>query len=243
VVTGPNMGGKSTYMRQAALIVLMAYIGSFVPAQAVTLGPVDRIFTRVGASDDLASGRSTFMVEMTETATILHHATAQSLVLMDEIGRGTSTYDGLSLAWACAEYLATKLKALTLFATHYFELTDLPALLSGVANIHLDAVEHDEHIVFMHQVQPGAASKSYGLQVAQLAGVPKAVILQAQRKLAALEQQPKAPSTVKATLPAQADLFAEPAPHPVLTQLGGIDPDDLTPRQALDLLFALKRQL
>jgi DNA mismatch repair protein MutS len=244
VVTGPNMGGKSTYMRQAALIVLMAYIGSFVPAQAATLGPVDRIFTRVGASDDLASGRSTFMVEMTETATILHHATAQSLVLMDEIGRGTSTYDGLSLAWACAEYLATKLKALTLFATHYFELTELPSLLTGVANIHLDAVEHDEHIVFMHQVQPGAASKSYGLQVAQLAGVPKTVIQQARRKLAALEQQqPKADSALQAAKPAQADLFAEAPPHPVLTQLSGIDPDDLTPRQALDLLFALKRQL
>ena len=244
VVTGPNMGGKSTYMRQAALIVLMAYIGSFVPAAAATLGPVDRIFTRVGASDDLASGRSTFMVEMTETATILHHATAQSLVLMDEIGRGTSTYDGLSLAWACAEYLANKLKALTLFATHYFELTDLPTLLPGVANIHLDAVEHDEHIVFMHQVQDGAASKSYGLQVAQLAGVPKVVIQQARRKLQALEQQhPVADKPRPATLPAQAELFAEPAPHPVLEQLTQLDPDDLSPRQALELLFALKRQL
>jgi DNA mismatch repair protein MutS len=244
VVTGPNMGGKSTYMRQAALIVLMAYIGSFVPAQRAVLGPVDRIFTRVGASDDLASGRSTFMVEMTETATILHHATAQSLVLMDEIGRGTSTYDGLSLAWACAEYLATKLKALTLFATHYFELTDLPTLLSGVANIHLDAVEHDEHIVFMHQVQHGAASKSYGLQVAQLAGVPKQVIRQAQRKLQALEQQQASTDRSSApTLPAQPDLFSAPAAHPILTQLADIDPNDFTPRQALDLLFALKRQL
>ncbi|MFN6971004.1 MAG: DNA mismatch repair protein MutS, partial [Rheinheimera sp.] len=189
LVTGPNMGGKSTYMRQTALIVLMAYIGSFVPAAAATLGPIDRIFTRIGASDDLASGRSTFMVEMTETATILHHATAQSLVLMDEIGRGTSTYDGLSLAWACADYLATRLKALTLFATHYFELTELATLLPGVVNIHLDAVEHDEHIVFMHQVQDGAASKSYGLQVAQLAGVPRVVIQKAKQKLSQLEQQ------------------------------------------------------
>ncbi|WP_368938887.1 DNA mismatch repair protein MutS, partial [Morganella morganii] len=163
IITGPNMGGKSTYMRQTALIALLAYIGSFVPAEKAVIGPVDRIFTRVGASDDLASGRSTFMVEMTETANILHNATEQSLVLMDEIGRGTSTYDGLSLAWACAESLANRIKALTLFATHYFELTTLPEKLEGVANIHLDAVEHGDTIAFMHSVQDGAASKSYGL--------------------------------------------------------------------------------
>ncbi len=280
IVTGPNMGGKSTYMRQTALIVLMAYIGSFVPAAQAVLGPIDRIFTRVGASDDLASGRSTFMVEMTETATILHNATAQSLVLMDEIGRGTSTYDGLSLAWACASYLSEQLKALTLFATHYFELTDLAALLPGVANIHLDAVEHDEHIVFMHQVQDGAASKSYGLQVAQLAGVPKTVIEMAKEKLAELEQQSalrtgdnvvsseqvsqvKAaqvnvlpaqnakPSSAQQTMPShtmpsqalQQQLPLEAAEHPVVTALSSIDPDELTARQALDLIYQLKRQL
>ena len=248
LVTGPNMGGKSTYMRQTALIVLMAYIGSFVPAAAATLGPIDRIFTRIGASDDLASGRSTFMVEMTETATILHHATAQSLVLMDEIGRGTSTYDGLSLAWACADYLATRLKALTLFATHYFELTELASLLPGVVNIHLDAVEHDEHIVFMHQVQDGAASKSYGLQVAQLAGVPKKVIEQAKQKLAQLEQGTpafQAPSAVQtsAAQPQQQSLLLEAAEHPLLDQLRQLAVDDLSPRQALELLYQLKRQI
>jgi DNA mismatch repair protein MutS len=248
LVTGPNMGGKSTYMRQSALIVLMAYIGSFVPAAAATLGPIDRIFTRIGASDDLASGRSTFMVEMTETATILHHATAQSLVLMDEIGRGTSTYDGLSLAWACADYLATRLKALTLFATHYFELTELASLLPGVVNIHLDAVEHDEHIVFMHQVQDGAASKSYGLQVAQLAGVPKKVIDQAKQKLAQLEQGTtaqhlSAAQQTSAVQPLQQSLLLEPVEHPLLEQLRQLAVDDLTPRQALELLYQLKRQL
>lgn len=247
MITGPNMGGKSTYMRQNALIVLMAYIGSFVPAERAVLGPVDRIFTRVGASDDLASGRSTFMVEMTETATILHHATAQSLVLMDEIGRGTSTYDGLSLAWACAEYLAQQLKAMTLFATHYFELTELASQLQGLANIHLDAVEHDEHIVFMHQVQDGAASKSYGLQVAQLAGVPRVVIQKAKQKLAQLEQQSvvsaKAPAAAKTIEPLQQQLFAEAEPHPILEQLTKLDPDQLSARQALDLLYQLKERL
>lgn len=176
IITGPNMGGKSTYMRQTALIALMAYIGSYVPAQKVEIGPIDRIFTRVGAADDLASGRSTFMVEMTETANILHNATEYSLVLMDEIGRGTSTYDGLSLAWACAENLANKIKALTLFATHYFELTQLPEKMEGVANVHLDALEHGDTIAFMHSVQDGAASKSYGLAVAALAGVPKRLL-------------------------------------------------------------------
>jgi DNA mismatch repair protein MutS len=173
IITGPNMGGKSTYMRQVALMVLMAHIGSFIPAQSAKIGPVDRIFTRIGASDDLASGRSTFMVEMTETANILHNATKNSLVLMDEIGRGTSTFDGLSLAWACAEQLAKKIQAYTLFATHYFELTALPETIPQLVNVHLDAVEHGDGIAFLHAVQEGAANKSYGLQVAALAGVPK----------------------------------------------------------------------
>ncbi len=176
IITGPNMGGKSTYMRQTALIALMAHIGSYVPAESASIGPLDRIFTRIGASDDLASGRSTFMVEMTETANILHNATRNSLVLMDEIGRGTSTYDGLSLAWASAEWLAKEIGAMTLFATHYFELTELPNVLPHLANVHLDAVEHGDGIAFMHAVQEGAASKSYGLAVAGLAGVPKPVI-------------------------------------------------------------------
>src|SRR5699024_8684928 len=179
IITGPNMGGKSTYMRQTALITLMAYIGSYVPAEQAIIGPIDRIFTRVGAADDLASGRSTFMVEMTETANILHNATAQSLVLMDEVGRGTSTYDGLSLAWACANTLVTEIKALTLFVTHYFELTQLAELNPAIANIHFDAVEHGDTSAFLHTVSQGAANKSYGLAVAALAGLPAAVITQA----------------------------------------------------------------
>lgn len=187
IITGPNMGGKSTYMRQTALIALMAHIGSYVPAESASIGPLDRIFTRIGASDDLASGRSTFMVEMTETANILHNATRNSLVLMDEIGRGTSTYDGLSLAWASAEWLAKEIGAMTLFATHYFELTELPNVLPHLANVHLDAVEHGDGIAFMHAVQEGAASKSYGLAVAGLAGVPKPVIKNARAKLQQLE--------------------------------------------------------
>ncbi|MBV2128327.1 DNA mismatch repair protein MutS [Arsukibacterium indicum] len=249
MVTGPNMGGKSTYMRQTALIALMAYIGCFVPAEKASLGPVDRIFTRIGASDDLASGRSTFMVEMSETATILHHATEHSLVLMDEIGRGTSTYDGLSLAWACADYLASKIKALTLFATHYFELTELADTLDGVVNVHLDAVEHGDDIVFMHHVQDGAASKSFGLQVAQLAGVPKAVINQAKQKLSQLEQQGRAQLNVTAAshvhnqreAGVQQQLHLMPAEHPLLKQLAAINPDELSARQALDLLYQLSR--
>lgn len=248
MITGPNMGGKSTYMRQTALIVLMAYIGCFVPAQSASIGPVDRIFTRIGASDDLASGRSTFMVEMTETATILHHATEHSLVLMDEIGRGTSTYDGLSLAWACADYLATKIKAQTLFATHYFELTELAEQLPGLANVHLDAVEHCDDIVFMHHIQEGAASKSFGLQVAQLAGVPKPVIQRAQHKLLELEQHAKpqvssANATVspQSALPPQLSLLE--TEHPIIEQLRDINPDDLSARQALELLYQLKQQL
>ncbi|HEV2613372.1 MAG TPA: DNA mismatch repair protein MutS [Gammaproteobacteria bacterium] len=189
IITGPNMGGKSTYMRQTALITLLAHIGSFVPAKKAVIGNIDRIFTRIGAADDLAGGRSTFMVEMTETANILHNATENSLVLMDEIGRGTSTFDGLSLAWSCAHYLADNIKAFTLFATHYFELTTLPEECEGIVNVHLDAVEHGDHIVFLHAVQEGPASKSYGLQVAQLAGIPISVIEKAKEKLRTLEMK------------------------------------------------------
>ncbi len=241
IITGPNMGGKSTYMRQTALIALLAYIGSYVPAQKVEIGPIDRIFTRVGAADDLASGRSTFMVEMTETANILHNATEHSLVLMDEIGRGTSTYDGLSLAWACAENLANKIKALTLFATHYFELTQLPEKMEGVANVHLDALEHGDTIAFMHSVQDGAASKSYGLAVAALAGVPKEVIKRARQKLRELESiSPNAAATqVDGT---QMSLLAAPEEtSPAVEALENLDPDSLTPRQALEWIYRLKR--
>ena len=189
IVTGPNMGGKSTYMRQVALIVLLAHIGSYVPATHALIGPVDRIFTRIGAGDDLAGGRSTFMVEMTEAANILHNATARSLILLDEIGRGTSTFDGLSLAWAMARDIATRVRAFTLFATHYFELTALAAEVEGCANVHLDATEHGEGIVFLHAVKDGPANRSYGLQVAQLAGVPLKVIREARGFLEALESQ------------------------------------------------------
>ncbi len=245
IITGPNMGGKSTYMRQTALIVLLAHIGCYVPADSATIGLVDRIFTRIGASDDLASGRSTFMVEMTETANILHNATDKSLVLLDEIGRGTSTYDGLSLAWACAEMLAMKTKAFTLFATHYFELTLLAEQIETLANIHLDAMEHDDNIVFMHAVQEGAASKSFGLQVAQLAGVPKTVIKRAKQRLAELEQQQM--PTITAPTPAASNAFEQlslaPDEHPALTTLSETDVNDLSPRQALELLFSLKEQL
>ncbi|HEJ9542219.1 DNA mismatch repair protein MutS [Proteus mirabilis] len=239
IITGPNMGGKSTYMRQAALITLLAYIGSFVPAEKAVIGPIDRIFTRVGASDDLASGRSTFMVEMTETANILHNATENSLVLMDEIGRGTSTYDGLSLAWACAENLANRIKAMTLFATHYFELTTLPEKLEGTANIHLDAVEHGETIAFMHSVQEGAASKSYGLAVAALAGVPKEVIRRAKQKLKELETL-SGHSGASHVETSQLMLLADIEPSEVELALNKIDPDSLTPKQALELLYHLK---
>ncbi|MDG4953269.1 DNA mismatch repair protein MutS [Actinobacillus equuli] len=252
VVTGPNMGGKSTYMRQIALISLMAYIGSFVPADSAEIGALDRIFTRIGASDDLASGRSTFMVEMTEMANILHQATENSLVLIDEIGRGTSTYDGLSLAWACAEWLAKKTQSLTLFATHYFELTSLPSQLKGVANVHLDAREHQDSIVFMHSVQEGAASKSYGLAVAALAGVPKQVIQLAKQRLAHLEeislQTKEAHDNPQGDLLFSADLQEVPQIQPLAVQqsdvekaLMSIDPDELTPRQALDELYRLKK--
>ncbi|EOW6517573.1 DNA mismatch repair protein MutS [Cronobacter dublinensis] len=240
IITGPNMGGKSTYMRQTALIVLMAYIGSFVPAEQAEIGPVDRIFTRVGAADDLASGRSTFMVEMTETANILHNATEHSLVLMDEIGRGTSTYDGLSLAWACAESLANRIKALTLFATHYFELTQLPEKMEGVANVHLDAIEHGDTIAFMHSVQDGAASKSYGLAVAALAGVPKEVIKRARQKLRELESLSGNAAATQVDGTQMSLLSAAEETSPAVEALENLDPDSLSPRQALEWIYRLK---
>lgn len=243
IVTGPNMGGKSTYMRQTALIALMAHIGCYVPAESATIGSIDRIFTRIGASDDLASGRSTFMVEMTETANILHNATAKSLVLMDEIGRGTSTYDGLSLAWASAEWLANQISAMTLFATHYFELTELPNQIAGLANVHLDAVEHGDTIAFMHAVQEGAASKSYGLAVASLAGVPKTVIKNARGKLTQLEQLSVSDSSIPSEVDIANQLSLIPEPSEVELALGNIDPDDLSPRQALEALYRLKKLL
>ncbi|HDZ9511175.1 TPA: DNA mismatch repair protein MutS [Vibrio cholerae] len=245
IITGPNMGGKSTDMRQTALIALMAHIGSYVPAESASIGPLDRIFTRIGASDDLASGRSTFMVEMTETANILHNATRNSLVLMDEIGRGTSTYDGLSLAWASAEWLAKEIGAMTLFATHYFELTELPNVLPHLANVHLDAVEHGDGIAFMHAVQEGAASKSYGLAVAGLAGVPKPVIKNARAKLQQLELLSSQPAETRK--PSRVDIANQlsliPEPSAVEQALAGVDPDQLTPRQALDMLYQLKKLL
>jgi len=244
LITGPNMGGKSTYMRQVALIVLLAHVGSFVPAQSARIGPIDQIFTRIGASDDLAGGRSTFMVEMTESANILHNATERSLVLMDEVGRGTSTFDGLALAWAIAKHLLEKNRALTLFATHYFELTQLAQEYREAANVHLDAIEHKDRIVFLHTLEEGPASQSYGLQVAALAGVPGTVIRAARRHLQQLERQSLARD-------GQPDLFAsvpeppepEPVTHPVVEALRSVNPDDLSPREALDLLYQLKKQL
>lgn len=256
IVTGPNMGGKSTYMRQTALICLLAYVGSYVPAAAANLGPIDRIFTRIGAADDLTSGRSTFMVEMTETAHILHNATANSLVLLDEIGRGTSTYDGLALAWACAQNLAEQSHALTLFATHYFELTSLPTRCPNVGNIHLSAREHRGDIVFLYQVQTGATSQSYGIQVAKLAGVPKTVLDIARAQLRGFEQNAV---LGEAAVSGQSDLFiagADDEPHPLadaddiarreaagalIDELKRIDVDELSPRQALDVLDRLKQ--
>nr|WP_192813376.1 DNA mismatch repair protein MutS [Gallaecimonas xiamenensis] len=238
MVTGPNMGGKSTYMRQTALITLMAHIGCPVPAQSAQIGLVDRIFTRIGAADDLASGRSTFMVEMTETATILNNASDRSLVLMDEIGRGTSTYDGLSLAWAVADFLARQSRSLTLFATHYFELTALAEQLDGVENVHLDAVEHGDTVTFMHAVQSGPASKSFGLQVALLAGVPKGVVKAARFKLQELEGH-KALAPVAAPRQMDLGLNEEPA---VVSRLKALDVDALTPKDALMLLYRLKEE-
>jgi len=243
IITGPNMGGKSTYMRQTALICLLAYSGSWVPASKAVIGPLDRIFTRIGAGDDLSRGRSTFMVEMTETANILHSASQHSLVLMDEIGRGTSTYDGLALAWAVAEYLARQVKAYTLFATHYFELTHLPEQLEGVHNVHLKAVEHGDSIVFLHSVNDGPASQSYGLQVAALAGVPRNVLKRARFQLSKLEQGDN--DTPQMGL---FSTYEEPEPElepdtPVLDKLEEIDPDELTPRAALELVYKLKALL
>ncbi len=238
VITGPNIGGKSTYMRQVALMTVLAHIGSFVPAEQFRIGPIDRIFTRIGASDDIAGGRSTFMVEMTETATILNNATATSLVLMDEIGRGTSTFDGLSLAWAAAHHMAGKVRAFTLFATHYFELTALADELPACSNVHLDATEHDGQLVFLHAVKPGPANQSYGLQVAALAGVPPIVIRRAKGYLTELEaREPRDHPQASLALfaPVQADI------DPLAEALDDIDPDELTPRQALETLYALKK--
>lgn len=246
IITGPNMGGKSTFMRQTALITLLAHIGSYIPATAATIGPVDRIYTRIGSSDDLASGRSTFMVEMTETAMILNNATPNSLVLLDEIGRGTSTFDGLSLAWAAAAYIAEKSGALTLFATHYFELTSLEDSLPATANIHLTAKEHGDNIVFMYAVQDGPASQSYGLQVAKLAGVPPEVILNAQQKLMQLEQNELNRTPHQADLFAMPELSSQPAPtidavaEALKSQLEALNLDTLSPREALNVLYELK---
>jgi DNA mismatch repair protein MutS len=234
IITGPNMGGKSTYMRQVALITLMAHMGSYVPAQATVMGPVDRIFTRIGASDDVAGGRSTFMVEMTETANILHHATDHSLVLMDEIGRGTSTFDGLALAWATAAYLAEQNRSFCLFSTHYFEMTRLPEQIPTVANVHLDAVEKNDKVVFLYHVRAGAADKSYGIHVAALAGVPRAVLTSARHKLAQLETGDE-----QAALAESGQNTVESS---CLQLLDGLEPDTLSPRQALDALYRLKAE-
>mgnify|MGYP003603714411 CR=1 FL=1 len=256
IITGPNMGGKSTFMRQTALISLLGYCGSFVPAQSAKLGPIDRIFTRIGSADDLSSGKSTFMVEMTETSQILHHATSQSLVLMDEVGRGTSTYDGLSLAWACVLDLTRRIKCLCLFATHYFELTEL-SKESGIDNYHVTAKELNGNLILLHKVQSGPASQSHGLQVAKLAGIPASVIKEAQKRLKILEKQQVQPITIT-----QNDLFASideitdtttqaevhvvekiieiEKSSPALDALAQLDIDNLTPREALAQLYQLK---
>ncbi|MFL2502209.1 MAG: DNA mismatch repair protein MutS [Luminiphilus sp.] len=240
LITGPNMGGKSTYMRQNALIALLAHVGAFVPARKVTLSCLDRIFTRIGSSDDLASGRSTFMVEMTETANILHNATDRSLVLMDEIGRGTSTFDGLSIAWATALALANEVKALTFFATHYFELTALPDQHAAMANVHLDATEHEDHVVFLHQIQEGPANRSFGLQVAKLAGVPDSILRAAKDKLGELESgQSQGPAPTQTEL----SLVTPKQPSAALEALKALDPDELSAREALDRIYQLKQKL
>ncbi len=251
IITGPNMGGKSTYMRQTALIVILAHIGCFVPAKRAVLGPLDRIFTRIGASDDLAGGRSTFLLEMTETANILHNATDRSLVLMDEVGRGTSTFDGLSLAWACAAFIVKEIRAFTLFATHYFELTDLAAQATGAANVHVEAAEHGDSLVFLHSVKEGPANQSYGLQVAALAGVPKTVTEEARRYLTELERERDALRNAASPQP-QLSLFSlapaslvprnpSPPASPALAALRAVDPDSLSPREALALVFHLQK--
>ncbi|TAK81512.1 MAG: DNA mismatch repair protein MutS [Betaproteobacteria bacterium] len=241
LITGPNMGGKSTYMRQVALIVLMAHVGAFVPAAAARIGPIDQIFTRIGAADDLAGGRSTFMVEMTESAAILHNATERSLVLMDEVGRGTSTFDGLALAWAIAKHLTEKNRSLSLFATHYFELTRLALEYKEVANVHLDAVEHKDTVVFLHAVEEGPASQSYGLQVAGLAGVPKPVIRQAKKYLQLLEDSSVGRGGQADLFMKTAEVESEPAADPLREEMAKINPDELSPREALELLYRLKR--
>ncbi len=242
LITGPNMGGKSTYMRQIALITWLAYTGSYVPAEAATLGPIDAIYTRIGASDDLSSGRSTFMVEMTEAANILNNASNESLVLMDEIGRGTSTYDGLSLAWSCAEHLSTVNQSFTLFATHYFELTQLPERYSNIRNVHIDAIEHNDRIIFLHAVKDGPANQSYGLQVAQLAGIPKSVIASAKSKLKQLELSTNPTDNINTD--AQIGLnLQENLNHPVVEYLTDISPDELSPKESLEFLYKLKKLL
>jgi DNA mismatch repair protein MutS len=246
IITGPNMGGKSTYMRQAALIAILAHSGCFVPAKRAVLGPIDRIFTRIGSSDDLAGGRSTFMLEMTETANILHNATDKSLVLMDEVGRGTSTFDGLSLAWACAAFIAKRIRAFTLFATHYFELTSLAGEAPGVVNVHVEAVEHGDTLVFLHSVKDGPANQSYGLQVAALAGIPKSVTAAARRYLTELERERDAlrnSASPQSELPlfAASSAKASPAESAALEALRAVDPNALSPREALDLLFRLQQ--
>ncbi|WWO97258.1 MAG: DNA mismatch repair protein MutS [Candidatus Dasytiphilus stammeri] len=244
LITGPNMGGKSTYMRQTALIVLMAYIGSYVPAEYAQIGTVDRIFTRIGSADDLASSRSTFMVEMTEIANILHNATENSLVLIDEIGRGTSTYDGLSLAWASAETLASCIKSMTMFATHYFELTTLQEKIEGVLNLYFDAIEYNEKIAFLYTVHEGAANKSYGLSVAALAGVPRYVIIKAQQKLQELEklfQYNQIPPT-SCYIHNNYD-ESQLRLDTVRSRLQNLNPDIITPRQALELIYELKKSM
>ena len=244
LITGPNMGGKSTYMRQIGLIVILAHIGSFIPASSACLGPIDQIFSRIGAADNLAAGHSTFMVEMSETATILHHASANSLVLIDEMGRGTSTFDGMSLAWACVEHLSTQLKAYTLFATHYFELTQLAAAYPIISNVHLDAIFKQDTLTFLYQVQTGPADKSYGIEVATLAGIPKVVIQIAKKQLAHLEQQ--APSHLTATHHANTEsnlTIPDEVIHPVIPFLADVDPDSLSPKQALAILYQLKSLL
>jgi DNA mismatch repair protein MutS len=241
IITGPNMGGKSTFMRQTALLVVLARMGSYVPASAARIGPVDRIFTRIGASDDLAGGRSTFMLEMTEAANILNNATDHSLVLMDEIGRGTSTYDGLSLAWACAVHIGKQVRAFTLFATHYFELTSLAGELDGCVNVHLDATEHGEQLIFLHSVKEGPANQSFGLQVAALAGVPPKVIVSARKYLRELEQRSAAAHAPKA----QQELLLIPPTElessAALDALAELDPDAMSPKQALEALYHLKQ--
>ncbi|MDX1348390.1 MAG: DNA mismatch repair protein MutS [Thiomicrorhabdus chilensis] len=247
IITGPNMGGKSTYMRQTALITLMAFMGSFVPAESAEIGPIDRIFTRIGASDDLTSGRSTFMVEMTETANILHHASQHSLILMDEVGRGTSTFDGLALAWAIAEHMATRIQGFCLFATHYFELTTLAEQFGNTVNVHLDAIEHQDKIVFLHQVHEGPASQSYGLQVAALAGVPQAVIHSAKQHLAKLENQTVESAQSAPLDQVQFDMFGSAQPDPqaeaLKEALQALNPDEMTPKMALETLYQLKATL